>query len=254
VSQADSRTNEERHARAADVYGAYQRRKVLELTNDPRNARLHSERSIESVMASLRQFGQRKPIVVTGPGGVVPEGIVVAGNGTLEAARRLGWDELDVSVWTPQSEAEMRAFALADNRTAELSEWDGARVAELIQELNAQSYDIASTGWNQDEIAKILAASQAPLDLAGPANPPQPPEAVGLPEPQPGVASSLTQGAIRVVQLFMTAENHAQWEAALRSLSGQFGTRTVSDTVVRAVFEAAGVSIPPELQAPAGVA
>ena len=64
--------------------------KIEELLHDPANVRKHDKRNIESIKASLQRFGQQKPIVVDG------KGIVVAGNGTLSAARELGW--IDISV------------------------------------------------------------------------------------------------------------------------------------------------------------
>lgn len=97
------------------------------LTEDPQNARVHPERNLAAIEASLARFGQQKPIVVA------KDGTVVAGNGTLAAARRLGWDAL-LCVQTDLPPDEARAFAIADNRTAELAEWDhGALLAAAEQ-------------------------------------------------------------------------------------------------------------------------
>jgi ParB-like chromosome segregation protein Spo0J len=97
---------------------------VASLKNDERNARHHDERSFEAVRTSLAKFGQRKPIVVDGD-------VVVAGNGTLVAARREGWTHIATVDADGLSPEEVRAYALADNRTAELSSWDyGALHAE----------------------------------------------------------------------------------------------------------------------------
>lgn len=93
--------------------------KLSNLELDPNNARTHSERNLEAIAQSLARFGQRKPIVVT------HDGIVVAGNGTVEAAMRLGWTELLAHrLPVDWDAAQIRAFALADNRTAELAAWD----------------------------------------------------------------------------------------------------------------------------------
>lgn len=98
---------------------------IADLRKDDRNARLHDERSYDAIRKSYDSFGQRKPIVAGG-------GVVVAGNGSLEAARRLGWTHLAVVGTDGLSPEQVRAFALADNRTAELSDWDfGALKAEL---------------------------------------------------------------------------------------------------------------------------
>ncbi len=63
---------------------------VASLAFDPANARKHDEANLKAIAGSLNLFGQRKPIVVT------KAGVVVAGNGTLEAAKSLGWTEIDV--------------------------------------------------------------------------------------------------------------------------------------------------------------
>jgi len=91
-----------------------ERRKISELKNDPANARKHSPRNLKAIRDSLDVFGQQKPIVVDA------RGVVIAGNGTLEAARDLGWDEIDVAV-TDLDPAHAQAFGIADNRTAELA-------------------------------------------------------------------------------------------------------------------------------------
>ena len=95
-------------------------RSIGSLIPDPENARSHSKRNIAIIAESLKEFGQRKPIVITA------EGLVLAGNGTLEAAKLLEWTEIAVVTvpgsWTI---SDARAFALADNRTAELATWNG---------------------------------------------------------------------------------------------------------------------------------
>ena len=82
-----------------------------DLTQDPANARLHPERNMEALKASLHRFGQRKPVVVRREGM-----IVIAGNGTLEAARALGWSHL-AAVIVEDDATTATGYAIADNRT-----------------------------------------------------------------------------------------------------------------------------------------
>lgn len=98
---------------------------------DPKNARTHSERNLDSIKESLRQFGQRKPIVIT------HDGMVVAGNGTVVAAKDLGWVQLSATR-IPQdwSKEQITAYAIADNRTAELASWDSEILVPTLQELD----------------------------------------------------------------------------------------------------------------------
>jgi hypothetical protein len=118
--------------------------KIESLTSDPANARLHSPVNIKSIMGSLENFGQRKPIVVT------PNNVVVAGNGTLEAAKNLGWTEIAIAR-TPRdwNWDQIKAFALADNRTAELAEWDVEVLKEQLLELDANGWAVEEFGFMQ---------------------------------------------------------------------------------------------------------
>lgn len=93
------------------------RKHPSELTLDPSNARNHSRKNLDAIKGSLAKFGQQKPIVIN------EKNIVIAGNGTLTAARELGWEVIDCVVTTLQGYEEL-AFALADNRTSELGEWN----------------------------------------------------------------------------------------------------------------------------------
>ena len=110
---------------------------LASLELDPRNARRHPERNLESIKSSLTRFGQQKPIVVDA------DGVIVAGNGTYAAAKALGWKSIDV-VRTKLRGAEARAFAIADNRTGELAEWDAAELKAQLDELEAGGFDVAA--------------------------------------------------------------------------------------------------------------
>jgi hypothetical protein len=108
---------------------------INDLTPDPANARKHGERNLSSIIDSLRAFGQQKPIVVD------RRGVVIAGNGTLEAAKRLGWEEIAV-VRTELDPTQATAFGIADNRTAELAEWDEDVLVSLLDSLDAETRDL----------------------------------------------------------------------------------------------------------------
>jgi ParB-like chromosome segregation protein Spo0J len=113
---------------------------------DPDNARKHSDKNIDSIIGSLKRFGQRKPIVVTGAN------IVIAGNGTLQAAKKLGWSQIVVSyVPADWSFEQARAYALADNRTAELGEWDNDKLAMQLIELDSVGWELNDVGFEKLE-------------------------------------------------------------------------------------------------------
>ena len=133
------------------------------LVLDPANARKHPEQNLESIKGSLAKFGQQKPIVV-GQGNVV-----IAGNGQLEAARMLGWKEMQI-VRSDLRGSDATAFGIADNATGLSSEWDDERLASLIASLRAEDYETSALGLSQDELDAILAdasASEGEEELKG---------------------------------------------------------------------------------------
>lgn len=127
------------------------RRSVAELSADPANARKHNERNLDAIKASLTRFGQQKPIVVDS------SGVVRAGNGTLAAAKALGWAEIDVVVSNLKG-AEATAYAIADNRTAELAEWDDDVLAATLQSLADEDPALlVDAGFTGAELNALLA-------------------------------------------------------------------------------------------------
>lgn len=122
------------------------RRLIVDLLLDPKNARRHSQKNLDAIKASLTKFGQRKPIVINN------KGVILAGNGTVEAAKALGWDHIEVAtVPADWDEATARAYALADNRTAELAEWDENVLAKQLLELLDEDFDIEAIGFEMPE-------------------------------------------------------------------------------------------------------
>ena len=116
---------------------------------DPKNARKHPERNIASVEASLKEFGQQKPIVIC-------DGIVIAGNATLTAATRLGWKEIAAVRFDKKDKKQAIAFAIADNRTAELADWDMAVLKDALLELDNGDLNLLITGFNQYDLKKMI--------------------------------------------------------------------------------------------------
>lgn len=118
---------------------------IDDLDLDPNNARKHDDKNLKAIADSLEQFGQRKPIVVWGR-------TVVAGNGTLVSARSLGWKEIKAvrvpDSWTAD---QVKAYALADNRTAELAVWDEKVLSEQLLDLEAAGFDIKSFGFDYED-------------------------------------------------------------------------------------------------------
>lgn len=145
---------------------------------DPANARLHDERNIEAIKSSLSRFGQRKPIVVRKKGRIVE-----AGNGTVEAARSLGWSHV-AAVVIDDNAHDAAAFALADNRSSELADWDDDVLSLTLASLYDDGVNLDGLGWTTEEIAALTDAD--PLDGADPegiamGNPPAPLRCIVIP-------------------------------------------------------------------------
>jgi len=144
--------------------------RIGRLHEDAKNARLHGARNISAITASLSTFGQQKPVVA------LRDGTVVAGNGTLRAAKQLRWDRLAVVWFDSREEARARAYALADNRSAELASWDVPILQDILADLKTEGYDINQTlAFSDADLQGLLASFEH-------ANPPELVEAE-VPEP-----------------------------------------------------------------------
>lgn len=127
-------------------------RPIESLVPDPSNAKHHPDASIEILKRLLVKYGQRKPIVVR-RNGMVTE----AGNGLLTAARALGWTHL-AAVIVDDDEKTATEYALADNRSAELSIWDPVALPKALLAVG----DFESLGWSAIEAKEILGEVRLP--------------------------------------------------------------------------------------------
>lgn len=130
-----------------------QRVKIETLTLDPANVRRHPAKNLDSIKASLTRFGQQRPVLVNA------KGIIIAGNGTVMAAKALGWDHINI-VRTELEGSEATAYAIADNRTAELAEWDEEALAQQLAALQIEDEELAkAAGFTDAEIQALEGAT-----------------------------------------------------------------------------------------------
>lgn len=116
------------------------------LTPNPVNPR---QGDVGAVSASLKRFGQRKPIVVQ-----AKTGIVYAGNHTFVAAKALGWTHI-ARVPIDANQTDLTAFGIADNRTSDLGTYDQAMLAELLQAL-ARDGELEGTGYDGEDVDRLM--------------------------------------------------------------------------------------------------
>lgn len=130
---------------------------VAELIPYARNSRTHSPQQVDKIAASIREFGFLNPIIVDGQNGIV------AGHGRVMAAQKLGLASLPVIEAAHLTEAQKRAYVIADNRLALDAGWDNDMLKIELQDLDAEGFDLSLTGFNPDEIGNFLAEPTAGL-------------------------------------------------------------------------------------------
>lgn len=126
-------------------------KKIEDLHINPSNLKKHNDRSIKDKMEALSTFEQQHPIVIDS------NNIVLAGNGRLIAAKKLGWKEIWVTV-SSLKESKAIAFSIADNRAAESSDWDYDKLGNNIKTIleNAPNITLESMGFEEFEYQPLL--------------------------------------------------------------------------------------------------
>jgi ParB-like chromosome segregation protein Spo0J len=120
---------------------------------DAANARVHGEQNLATIKASLSEHGQYRPLIVQRA-----TGRIIAGNGTYQAAKALGWTEINV-MYLDVDDLQAQRIAIVDNRSAELAEWDH----EILASLLAQAGDLGSLGFSQEQFDELLASVSEPM-------------------------------------------------------------------------------------------
>ena len=116
-----------------------------------RNAKTHGADQVAKIAGSMAQFGWTVPVLVAG------DGEVIAGHGRILAATQLGLTEAPVIVLDHLTEAQRRAYRIADNKLTELGAWDEALLAGELQELLAEDFDLSVVGFSDAELDELLA-------------------------------------------------------------------------------------------------
>jgi DNA modification methylase len=139
------------------------------------NPRLN-DAAVEAVAASIREFGFRQPIVVD------EEGVIIVGHTRFKAALKLGLEMVPVHVAVGMTQAQARAYRLADNQTAQLSGWDEDKLPLELMGLQQMGFDLNLTGFSADELLRLLGSGENE-GLTDPDAVPEPPDE---PVTQPG--------------------------------------------------------------------
>jgi DNA modification methylase len=131
-------------------------RKLTQLTPYPKNPRRHSDAQIAQLAGSIAQFGFNSPILIDA------KGCIIAGHGRYLAALKLGLEKAPVIILDHLSEIEKRAYLLADNKLAELSDWDDDTLASELAELKNADIDLGDLGFSDEDLRQLLADTDLP--------------------------------------------------------------------------------------------
>lgn len=126
-------------------------RKVSELIPYARNARTHSDEQIERIANSIKEFGWTNPILIDGENGII------AGHGRILAARKLGIEKVPTIELSGLTEAQKRAYIIADNRLALDAGWDVDILKLEFAELEKEGFELSKTGFSDEEINEMMA-------------------------------------------------------------------------------------------------
>ena len=124
---------------------------VADLVPYVSNARTHSDDQVAQIAASIKEFGFTNPILIDGDKGII------AGHGRLQAARKLGLDTVPTIELHGLSDAQRRAYILADNKLALNAGWDNELLALELGDLAELDFDLSLVGFDDDELAALLA-------------------------------------------------------------------------------------------------
>jgi len=135
-------------------------REVVELKPYARNARTHTDKQLCQIASSIERFGFTNPVLVDA------DDAIIAGHGRIEAAKQLGMEHVPTIRLDHLSDAETRAYIIADNRLAELAGWDREVLAIELQHLSALEldFDVEITGFETAEIDLLIAAIEVGAD------------------------------------------------------------------------------------------
>ena len=145
-----------------------ERRAVASLVPYARNARTHSEKQVAQIAASIREWGWTNPVLVDG------EGSIIAGHGRVMAAQKLGLQDIPVMVAEGWSEAQRKAYVLADNQLAMNAGWDIEMLKIEIGELNSDGFNLDLIGFDDKVLADLL--NDPTEGLTDPDDVPEPPD------------------------------------------------------------------------------
>lgn len=177
--------------------------KIEDVTCYGKNARMHSPEQIEQLVNSIQEFGFTNPILID------DDGNLIAGHGRLEAAEKLGLDDVPAIRLRNLSEKQVKALRIADNQLALNASWDMDLLAAELAELDSDSFDLDLLGFDDEFLAGLL--------------PDEPDVIPGSPPDQQQEQSEATEKVdvlIGPYKFSVKQSDWKKWETAVRSKVG----------------------------------
>jgi len=143
--------------------------KTKDLIPYARNSRIHSDEQVTQIASSIREFGFTNPVIID------DKNNIIAGHGRVMAAKKLGIDEVPCVVVTGWTEAQKKAYVIADNKLALNAGWDEKMLSLEFDELQELGFDLSLTGFSNDEILALKPLEET-VGLTDEDEVPEPPE------------------------------------------------------------------------------
>lgn len=134
---------------------------ITKLIPYARNSRTHNEKQIAQIAASIKEFGFLSPVIVSG------DNTILCGHGRFYAAQKLGLKKVPCVKEEYLTEAQKRAYIIADNKLSLNAGWDNDMLAVELSELQAESFDVGLTGFDESEIAALFSGDEGDVKEDG---------------------------------------------------------------------------------------
>ena len=134
-------------------------KKVQDLIPYINNSRTHSEEQVNQIVASINEFGFTNPLLID------EKGSIIAGHGRLMASKKLGMEEVPCIVLSGLTEAQKKAYIIADNKMALNAGWDDELLKIELENLKELDFDLELTGFNVDELDDILGKNEEEKEI-----------------------------------------------------------------------------------------
>jgi len=182
-----------------------------------------NEKAIEKVAASLREFGWKQPIVVD------EQNVVLAGHTRLAAAISLNYQVAPVVVAEGLTDAQKAAYRIADNKTAEYSEWDKDLLQQEFARLMELDADLTSTSFSLEDIAGF---SDEFLEWEDDDDQFENEESEASEE---NLLGEINSAHVKMVLIYLNTETEPVFREMAEKLQERFGTENLSDTIFKVV-------------------